>query len=76
MFASGICAAIILTVLSESPHLCSAQGFIRSFNPSTQDLSGTKDASFLLECKKEMVTHQFIAVLCDMSCASEIYLYL
>jgi len=52
------------------------QSLIHSFNPSTQDLSGTKDASFFLECRKEMVTHQFIAVLCDMSCAREIYLHL
>lgn len=76
MFASGTCAVIPLKVLSESPDLCSAQSFVHSFNPSMQDLSGTKDASFFLECKKEMVTHQFIAVLCDMSYAREIYLYL
>lgn len=43
--------------LSESPDLHSAQSFIRSFNLTTQELSGTKDASFFLECKKEMVTH-------------------
>lgn len=76
MFASGTCAAIPLKVLGKSPDLCSAQSFVHSFNPSTQDLSGTKDASFFLERKKEMVTHQFLAVLCDMSYAREIYLYL
>lgn len=76
MFASGTCVVIILMVLRESPDLHSAQSFIRSFNPSSQDLSETKDASFFLERKKETVTHQFIAVLCDMSCVREIYLYL
>lgn len=76
MFASGTHAAILPVVLSESPDLCSAHSFIRSFSPNAHNLSVTTDASFFLEHKTEMVTHQFIAALCGMSCARKIYLYL
>lgn len=78
MFASETSAATILSVLTESSALCSAQSFNYSFVPSTQDLSGTKDASFL-ECKKRNGdTPVYCCALWygDMSSAREFYLHL
>lgn len=69
MFASGTCAEIILLVLSGSPDLCSTHSFICSFNPSAQDLSGTKDGLFFLKHKKEMVAHHF-SVICPVQAKS------